>query len=88
MHCYLVAKCKTPDCKGKFNFSHTEVPDVDYGVIDYPDEWFPRLVTCGLCGQTHSYEVKEIHTETSQEPRHPPDWQGIPRPTPKTREIN
>jgi hypothetical protein len=88
MHFYLFAKCKTPGCVGKLYIAHTERPD-NTTFIDYPDEWFPVQVPCGLCSQTHSYSLKEIQTEISPIPTHPPGWKPIfPDPPPDPKDIN
>jgi hypothetical protein len=74
MHCYLVARCKTPGCKAKFHLAHVEVPGEEPITLDWPDENFPLTVACALCGQSHSYSAKEIRSESSREPHHPSDW--------------
>ena len=89
MHCYLSARCKTVGCKGKSFLAHLEWPTDDYAVIDYPDGWFPVSVPCSLCGQTHVFEAKEIRTQTSLDPLHPPEWRPIfVFPLGKPEEVN
>jgi len=83
MHCYLIALCKTPGCPGKAYLSHGERPD-GTTFIDYPDEWFPVLLTCILCRQKYDYSVKDIKIETLQRPTHPsrlgPIFPDLPPP--------
>jgi hypothetical protein len=76
MHCYLVARCKTPGCKAKFHLAHVETLSDDPIVLDWPEKNFPVTIQCALCSRTHSYEAKEIQSESSREPRHdqPADW--------------
>lgn len=90
MHCYLYVRCKTPDCPGKLNLAHLELPLEDnFTYVDYPNEWFPVLVSCGACGQAHSYAVKEVRTETAREPHHPDSWKPLfGEPPVKPRDTN
>jgi hypothetical protein len=88
-HYYLYADCKTPDCKSRLWFAHFEAPDLRHFIKDYPDEWFPVRVPCGTCGQVHSYYVKDIQTQSSHTPHHPPDWKPIlPDPPVKPQDMN
>jgi hypothetical protein len=76
MHCYLFVDCKTPGCNWRHYLKHVEWPTDDHGFIDIPDQCFPLSLRCN-CGQAHSYTVKEIQTQTSLTPLHPPDFQSI-----------
>ena len=73
-HYYLYTDCKTPDCKGRLWLAHFEMPDIRFFTVDYPDEWFPVKVPRGSCSQTHPYTAKDIRTQSSLMPHHPPDW--------------
>jgi hypothetical protein len=87
MHCYLFARCKTPDCKGKLFLAHQERPE-GFTFIDYPDELFPLAAQCPLCRQTHSFSVKEVQTETSRSPHHPAGWKPLLGDPPTPQDIN
>jgi hypothetical protein len=84
MHCYLYVRCKTLKCPGKLNLYHSELPleGGKFTFVDLPDEWFPVKVTCGGCGQTHSYGVKDVQSESVAEAHHHPDWNPIFRDPP------
>jgi hypothetical protein len=89
MHCYLYVRCKTVDCNSTTYIVHKEWPTDDYAFIDYPDEWFPLKVPCPKCHQNHSYECKEIGTQTSLTPLHPPGYHSfLPDPPPKADQAN
>lgn len=88
-HYYLYADCKTPGCKGRLWLSHLEFPDVRLIIVDYPDEWFPVEVLCNSCGQTHSYRARDVGTQSSHCPHHPPEWKPIlPDPLANPKDIN
>ena len=76
MHCYLFVTCKTLGCGNVHILKHVEWPTDDYAFVDVPKECFPFSLKCG-CGQTHSYEVKEVQTDTSLTPLHPSDFRSV-----------
>jgi hypothetical protein len=91
MHCYLYVRCKTPKCPGKLNIYHSELPleAGKFTYVDLPDEWFPVLLLCGSCCQTHSYGVKDVQSESVPEAHHAPEWKPVFHdPPPKPRGIN
>jgi hypothetical protein len=91
MHCYLYVRCKTPNCPAKLHLYHSELPleAGKFTYVDLPDEWFPAKIECGSCGQTHSYVVKDVQSESSLEPHHSPEWKPFFRdPPPKPGDIN
>lgn len=87
MHCYLVGRCKTVGCKGKLYLAHVEVPGEPSIVLNWPDTRFPVSVKCGICAQTQSFTDREVQTESSRDPHHPPDWKPVLGP-PESPDIH